>query len=288
LNNPNFANVLLASRTGKGGGDNLSFSLSGKFLEDWNYSVGYAYTSATEVSALTSSVSNSNWQARSIFNPNEEVDANSAYLVRDRFVGQLNYKHNFFGNYATRFGMFYEGRKGKPYSWIYNNDLNGDGAANDLLYIPTALGSNQVTFRDLNANGSGADEEATFWSIINSNGLAQYAGRTVKRNTHFAPWTHNFDVRISQEFPGFFEGNKASVVLDLLNVGNMINRKWGRIDEIGFSAAGGVSRSFVNYLGLDAQGRYIYGVNGQVEDYVTRQNRGESQWGAQLTVKYEF
>jgi Carboxypeptidase regulatory-like domain len=285
LNNASYNNVLVAERTGKGGGNNLSFSLSGKFLQDWNWSLGYANTTATEVSPLTSSVSNSNWQARSIFNPNEEVDANSAYLVRDRFTGQLNYKHNFFGDNATRIGLFYEGRKGKPYSWIYNNDLNGDGAANDLLYIPTAIGSNQVVFRDVNP---GINEEAVFWSIINSNGLARYAGGVVERNSHFAPWTHNFDIRISQEFPGFFEGNKASVVLDILNIGNMINKKWGRIDEIGFSATGGVSRSFVNYLGLDAQGRYIYGVNGQVEDYVTRQNRGESQWGAQLTLKYEF
>lgn len=285
LNNLGFNNVLLAEHTGKGGGDNLSFSLSGNFLQDWSYSVGYAYTSATEVSPLTSSVSNSNWAARSIFNPNEEVAANSAYLVRDRFTGQLNYKHNFFGNYATRFGLFYEGRKGKPYSWIYGNDLNGDGSANDLLYIPTAQGSNQVVFQNVNP---AIDEEAIFWSIVNSNGLARYAGGVVERNSHFAPWSHNFDVRISQEFPGFFEGNKASVVLDILNLGNLLNKKWGRIDEIGFSSQGGVSRSFVNYLGLDASGRYIYGVNGQVEDYLTRQTRGESQWGAQLTVKYEF
>jgi hypothetical protein len=285
LNSASYNNVLLAERTGKGGGDNLSFSLSGKFLEDFNYSVGYSYTSATEVSALTSSVSNSNWQARSIFNPNEEVAANSAYLVRDRFTGQLNYKHNFFGDNATRFGLFYEGRKGKPYSWIYNNDLNGDGAVNDLLYIPTAQGSNQVVFQNVNPL---INEEAVFWSIVNANGLARYAGGTVERNSHFAPWTHNFDVRISQEFPGFFEGNKASVVLDILNVGNLLNKKWGRIDEIGFASNGGVSRSFVDYLGLDAQGRYIYGVNGTVEDYLTRQTRGESQWGAQITVKYEF
>jgi hypothetical protein len=44
----------------------------------------------------------------------------------------------------------------------------------------------------------------------------------------------------------------------------------------------------VNYLGLDAAGHYIYGVDGTVEDFVTRQDRGESAWAAQLTVKYEF
>ena len=62
----------------------------------------------------------------------------------------------------------------------------------------------------------------------------------------------------------------------------------GRIDEIAFNSAGGLSRSFVDYMGLDASGKYIYGVNGRVEDFVTRQNTGESQWSAQVTLKYEF
>jgi len=288
LNNAGFNNVLLAERTGKGGGDNLSISLSGKLFEELSWGLAYAYTSATEVSPLTSSVANSNWQARSIFNPNEEVAANSAYLVGDRFTGQLNWKHNFFGNYATRFGLFYEGRKGKPYSWIYNNDLNGDGAANDLLYIPTAAGSGEVIFRDIGGAAGSADEEAAFWSIVNAEGLSSFAGGVVERNSAYAPWTNNFDVRISQELPGFFDGNKVVMTLDILNIGNLINKDWGHIDEIGFNSNGGSSRSFVNYLGLDANGRYIYGVNGSVEDFVTRQNRGESQWGAQFTIKYEF
>ncbi len=288
LSNANFANVLVADNTGKGYGDNLTLQLSGQFLEDWRWGLGYAYTRAKEVSPLTSSVSNSNWNSVSVFNANEEVAANSAYLVRDRFIGQLTWNHKFFGDYQTSFGLFYEGRKGKPYSWIYNNDLNGDGITNDLMYIPTAFGSNEVVFRDINGNGSGVDEEALFWEIANANGLNRYAGRAVERNSSYAKWTNNFDVRFSQEFPGFFSGNKVLVALDILNVGNLLNKDWGHIDEIAFQSAGGLARSFVNYQGLDAQGRYIYGVNGQVEDFVTRQQKGESQWAAQLTLKYSF
>lgn len=288
LSNASYNNVVLAEHTGKGGGDNLTLSLSGAFLKEWNWSLAYAFTTAEEVSPLTSSVANSNWQSMSIFNANEEVAANSAYLVRDRFSGTLNWKHNFFGNYATRFGLVYEGRKGKPYSWIYNNDLNGDGVTNDLMYIPTAPGSGEVVFRDLGGAVGSADEEALFWAIVNQQGLDRYAGTVMKRNSQFAPWTNNFDLRISQELPGFFGGNKFSVALDILNVGNLINKKWGHIDEIGFQSQGGLARSFVNYQGLDASGRYIYGVNGFVEDLVTRQNKGESQWAAQVTVKYEF
>ncbi|GAB6195251.1 TonB-dependent receptor [Lysobacter xanthus] len=288
LSNASFANALLAERTGKGGGDNLSLSLSGKAFQDFTWSIGYSYTQATEVSPLTSSVANSNWNSVAVYNSNEEVEANSAYLVKDRFVGQLNYEHAFFGNNKTRVGLFYEGRKGKPYSWIYNNDLNGDGVTNDLMYIPN-VNDNNVVFRDVNANGSSADEQALFFSIVNADpSLRRYMGRVVERNSAFAPWTNTFDLRISQEFPGFFDKNKFTVTLDVLNVGNLLNKKWGRIDEVAFQSQGGLARSFVNYMGLDAQGRYIYGVNGEIEDYVTRQARGESQWAAQLTVQYKF
>ena len=32
--------------------------------------------------------------------------------------------------------MFYTSRSGRPFSYIYASDVNGDGAANDLLYVP--------------------------------------------------------------------------------------------------------------------------------------------------------
>jgi hypothetical protein len=287
LSNTRFNNVLLAERTGKGGGGAFTVAFSGRAFEELDWSLGFTTTNATEVSPLTSSVSNSNWNSVSIFNANEEVAANSAYLVKDRFTGSLNWKHNFFSDYATRFGVFYEGRKGKPYSWIFNNDLNGDGNANDLMYIPTAAGSGEVVFKGP-GTVTAAQAEATFWSIVQAQGLDQFAGSAVDRNSSFAPWTNTFDVRISQELPGFFKGNKATLIFDILNFGNLLNKDWGRIDEIAFSSAGGLSRSFVDYMGLDASGRYIYGVNGTVEDFVTRQNSGESQWAAQVTLKYEF
>jgi hypothetical protein len=287
LSNRSFNNVLLAERTGKGGGGAFTVAFSGRAFEQLDWSLGFTTTNATEVSPLTSSVSNSNWNSVSVFNANEEVAANSAYLVKDRFTGSLNWKHNFFGDYATRFGVFYEGRKGKPYSWIYNNDLNGDGNNNDLMYIPTAPGSGEVVFQGP-TGVSATDAEAFFWSVVQAQGLEQFAGGAVSRNSSFAPWTNTFDVRISQELPGFFKGNKATLIFDILNFGNLLNKDWGHIDEIAFSSAGGLSRSFVDYMGLDANGRYIYGVNGRIEDFVTRQNSGESQWAAQVTLKYEF
>ena len=287
LSNQNFGNVLLATGTSKGGGNALTLSLSSPAKSGFGWQVAYTRTSATEVSPLTSSTSNSNYNSRSIFNPNEDVAANSAYLVKDRFNASLNWSQALIGKYKTTVGVFYEGRKGKPYSWTYRNDLNGDGTTNDLMYIPTAPGSGEVVFQGDTATNKTA--ENLFWSIVDSNkALRDAKGGVVKRNSAFSPFVNSFDVRVSQEIPGFMSKHKGVLTLDILNFGNLVNNRWGRINEMSFQSQGGQRRTFVNYVGLDPNGKYIYQVNPVVDDYTLRQVKGESQWAAQVTVKYEF
>ncbi len=288
LSNASFNNVLLATGTSKGGGDAVTLSLSGPNKGGFGWQVAYTRTSATEVSPLTSSVSNSNFNSRSVFNPNENVDANSAYLIRDRINASFNWSKAFFGKYKTTVGLFYEGRTGKTYSWTYRNDLNGDGVSgNDLMYIPSAPGSGEVVFLGDTATNHGNEDK--FWAVVNANkALSDAKGGVVKRNSAFSPFVNSFDVRISQEVPGFFGNNKGTITLDILNIGNLINNRWGRINEIGFSSAGGNRRTFVNYVGLDPNGKYIYQVNPVADDYTLRQVKGESQWAMQITAKYEF
>ena len=279
LSNPAYNNVLLAKETSKGSGDAITLGISRPVSAGWGWSLAYTKTTATEVSPLTSSVSNSNWNGRNIQNPNEDVAANSNYLIKDRISASLNFSQALVGNYRTTFGVFYEGRRGKPYSWTYINDLNGDGiGGNDLMYIPSVPGAGEVTFR------GGAAEESRFWDIVNSNpGLSAAKGGVASRNNSFNPWVNNFDLRFSQELPGFAKSHKASFTVDVLNFGNLLNKRWGQIAEVGFPS----NRSFVNYNGLDANGKYIYSL-GSVEDFVTRQTAGESQWAVQVTLRYSF
>ena len=284
LSNSAFANVLQASQTKMGGGNAITLSLGQQPSRSFGWSAAYTRTSAKEVSPLTSSVSNSNWAARSVLNPNEEVAANSAYLIQDRVSASVNWSKAFIGRYKTTMGLFYEGRKGKPYSWTYNNDLNGDGyAGNDLMYIPKAPGSGEVVF------AGGSADEARFWEFVNANSeLKATRGGVVKRNSSFAPFVNSFDLRLSQEVPGFSTKHAGVFTLDFLNVGNMISRRWGRIDEVGFQSGGGGARSFVNYKGMTPDGKYIYSTMPAVESLATRQAKGESQWAVQATVRYEF
>jgi hypothetical protein len=78
-------------------------------------------------------------------------------------------------------------------------------------------------------------------------------------------------------------GHKGSITFDILNFGNLLNKKWGRIEEIGFPS----NRSFVNFAGLTPDGRYKYSL-GNLEELSTRQASGESQWAVQVTLRYEF
>ncbi len=288
LSNPLYNNVLLAERTDKGGGNALTFSLAQPFKNGFAWSMAYTRTNATEVSPLTSSVSNSNFNSRSIFNPNENVASDSAYLSRQRLNASMSFSRALFGSKRTTLGVFYEARSGKPFSYTFSNDLNGDGVAgNDLMYIPRAPGSGEVVF--LGDTATSRSNEDRFWQFVNADAnLADTRGAVVGRNRSTSPWVQTVDMRVTQEIPAFSSQHKASVILDLFNVGNMLNRKWGRTDEIAFSGSGGQVRSFVSFAGIDAQGRYIYSVAPNPSSLTTRQNAGESQWAVQVSLKYEF
>ncbi|MFP5391162.1 MAG: TonB-dependent receptor domain-containing protein [Gammaproteobacteria bacterium] len=287
LSNAAYSNVIQVSETKKGSGNVATVSIGNPGAKSLRWNLAYTFTDAEEVSNLSSSTAASNWSGRAIFNPNEETLAPSSYAIRNRVTGMLTWEKRFFGNYKTTVGAFYEGRSGKPYSWTFNNDLNGDGTGgNDLMYIPKAPGSGEVVFRGDSAT-SHANEDR-FWEVVRANpGLASAVGGVTSRQGSRGPWTNSIDLRLSQEVPGFWKGHKGALVLDFMNVGNMFNKRWGRIYEGTFSSSGGNSRNFVDYAGMQ-DGKYVYQVRDQVEDFQLKQNKGESQWAIQATVRYEF
>jgi len=285
--NQAFREVLLAKNTGKGNGESYTLSLQKPFTEDqsWSVQAAYTYADASEVNGLSSSRAISNWASRAILNPNEEISSRSPYVVNDRLNGAFTKRWKVWGENTTEFSVFYEVRSGKPYAWTFNNDANGDGlAGNDLMYIPLAPGD--VLFVGADAAARAA-EEAAFFEFINAQGLDQYAGQAMPRNTHESPWSNSFDVRLSQEIPLWFD-HKAEVWLDILNIGNMLNKDWGTIDEVFFQSNGAQARSFVNFAGIDpATGRYVYDFINP-EQFGRRDRTAESRWAVALGFRYRF
>ncbi|MBB4726456.1 outer membrane receptor protein involved in Fe transport [Xanthomonas arboricola] len=272
-----YNDALIARPTDKGGSESFTFGLNKPFNGgDWSWGLYYTYTDADEVSGLTSSTSGSQLGNNAVFQANENVASTAAYEVKNSILGTLNWKHAFFGDYETKLGLIYQGRNGRPYSYTFDNDANGDGRLNDLLYIPAGRGD--VLF------GSAAEEQA-FWSYIEGNEyLAARRGQVAERNGARNSWINQFDLHIEQEIPGFFKDNKASVWLDVMNVGNLLNKKWGRVEEYGFPGMRGV----VEYGGIDAaSGKYVYRFNTPDQSTVY-DDRGISRWALQLGFRYQF
>lgn len=287
----NYDSVYLINNTDKGRTSQFTVSLSKPFSDtsDWSWTLGYTYTDATEVGPLTSSTASSGWAYQYAFDVNSETETTSRYEIKDRISGSLNWKHKFFGDYETRVGLVYEGRSGRPFSYVYANDFNGDGRTyNDLFYVPDG----DVLFGSVNSAGqfvADAAMEANFnaWLAAHPE-VAKYKGGYAPANGFRTGWVNTFDVRISQELPGFFKGHKSQIWLDIQNVGNLINKDWGHIVDYGFYADASVARLAGIY-----NGQYVYNYTGTSKPTAANAdadgfNVGVSQWSMQVGFRYEF
>ncbi|MEF2156468.1 TonB-dependent receptor [Luteimonas sp. FXH3W] len=292
LRNRSFDTVYLLDSTDKGYSNQMTFSLNKPFSSksDWSWYAGYTYTDAKEVSGLTSSTASSGWNYNYLFDANEEVLSTARYEIKHRFTGQLNWRHKLFGDYNTSVGVVYEGRTGRPFSYVYFNDVNGDTRTfNDLFYVPAAPGD--VKFGAITGGkyvANAAMETAFFQWLDGEKDLAKWKGRYAPQNSGRAGFVHTFDVRISQELPGLFKGHKSEIWLDIQNIGNLLNKDWGHIMDYGFFANTGVA----SIVGIDG-GKYVYNftspqapspANADADGF----NVGVSQWSAQAGFRYKF
>jgi len=286
-NDSRFNDVLLLRNTDAGDAENLTLSIEKPWLDNWFAKVGYTYSESNDANPGTSSRAISNWNGRIIFNPNEEEVSTSNYEIQERWTGLFSYRWRFFEDAPTTFSVFYEGREGRPYSFAFLGDANGDRInGNDLFFIPTVGGV------DFTTTSTQADREA-FDAYIEANGyLDSNRGSVAKRNAVTSPWVHQFDVRISQEIPLFRE-TRGEIFLDILNISNLLNDEWGHIDQAPFPYQLQVAR----FAGVNGS-RYVYDVSNFVNEAAggtlnnpglqREDGEGQSRWALQLGFRFEF
>jgi hypothetical protein len=111
---------------------------------------------------------------------------------------------------------------------VFRGDANGDGIAfNDLLYVPTGPTDPKVTW----ANTA---ERDAFFAFVDSTSLAKYKGGHPGRNSENSPSVGTVDLKITQEVR-IWRNLRGEFFLSLLNVGNLLNDRWGLWTEIPFS-----------------------------------------------------
>lgn len=280
----NFTNVVLLDNSSKG----YTYSLTAQLKKSFNFGLSAmaAYTNgrATSVNDGTSSTALSNWEfVQTATNPNNPNLTTSSFQVKHRIVGSLDYKFNYGKNKASGTGIsiFYAGRSGTPFTYLYNGDLNGDGAiGNDLIYVPKFASEIKLV-------ASGAVSPAQQWLdldnfIENDPYLSTRRQQYAERNGAVTPWEHQFDVRVTQDFGAMVKGtkNRIQLTFDVFNVGNLLNKDWGRQYFVTNQAL-----SLISYSS-NSGGGYTFKAPSNGKGYQT--SGFGSSWSGQFGVRYLF
>ena len=227
--NAGFADVFDLGNTNKGGGGDFTLRLARPMKNNWSGALAWTHSKYTEVSPMTATGNAiSFYNTRAVFNPNENTASTSNYNIPNKLIGQLTYKLAYFKKAPTLVSLVWQGRSGRPYSWVFYADANGDGFTfNDLFYVPTGPNDPKVRWNS-------TTERDNFFAFVNSSTLAKYSGQVVPRNSETDPWVNTFDLKLTQIIP-LYRNVTTELYANLLNVGNLLNRKWGLLDEIPFS-----------------------------------------------------
>lgn len=304
--------IIKVANTDKGDNRTIAFSVERPRKKDgWYWKASYVRTNANEVLFGTSSVAASNWQNRSIYNANSEELATASLEVKDKILINVTKDFEFFKGYRTTTSLLYEGRSGYPYSLVYTNDANGDSVTqNDLIYVPKRGDTSKVRFGQTIRNTDGvvtqtaAEAERLFYQIVDRFGLQE--GQAVNSNSLRYPWVNQFDFSVKQEVPIPGWRHKLVLGMDILNLGNLLNSKWGIIrgsnqffvkrEGVAQATYDGATNQWVynNVSTALANGTYSTSINGQNytgNGFAPSLGRGEpaaTRWSILFSARYEF
>jgi hypothetical protein len=228
--NQNITSALMLDNTNKGYQYSLTAQLQKTFSKGWYASAAYTYTDSRDVSAGTGSQATVTAYP-TLLSYNTPVTSYSSNLAMHRVVGSASYRKDYAKYFATTISAIYQGQSGSRFSYTYSGDLNGDGASNDLIYIPR----NQNEILLTNTNASDTRTVNQIWqqldNYINQDPyLSKHRGEYAARNGAVAPWFNVLNVRLLQDFyieTGKGKRNTLQFSFEVINVLNMLNSDWG-------------------------------------------------------------
>ncbi|MFQ5690006.1 MAG: TonB-dependent receptor domain-containing protein [Gemmatimonadota bacterium] len=283
---------------------NISYGLSAelrrRFGRRFGLRAGYAFGRSGDTQSLISSDVTTNFgltpvagdpnhplRQPSLFDRPHKVVVNGTAHLLDRFGG-------------TEITVLYVGQSGRPYSYVYQDDLNGDGFSgtgrtldlgNDLFWVPSGTS-------DL-PQGGVAERFVLQQLIAREKCLRENRGQIVPRNACRNPWSNQLDLRIGQTIRS--GGTRVQVTFDMLNLLNFFSdglghvetardnvkilRLTGRRSGLPLAPANPRDPLGVKFLGPIHQNPETGGIRGalpRVPDVPA------SQWQAQLGIRVSF
>ena len=274
-------NYVLSNSNSNGKSTVLSFGVNKDFDFGLSATFGYSFTASEDANPMTSSVAGSNYgnlAATDAINPGM---ATSDFEIPHRFTMVLNYNIELIENLNTRISLFGQSSAGRPYDYTFDSSDRGFGDSNwngsrQLLYVPVENDPNVVYGADRDGNPF---DQAGFNEFIAEQGLAR--GQIEGRNEHNADWWTTFDLKFTQEIPGFSDDHRGSAFLVIKNIGNMLNDDWGVMRKGGFVGNRMVVTS------INDEGQYVFEEFNQGNEKQEIQNKA-SLWQIRAGVEYKF
>lgn len=234
--NSNITNAMVLDNTKKGQSFAFTGQLTKEFTNGFYGSIAYTYTFAQDVTANPGSQASSVWNANPTSNNlNTPELSYSNYAIPHRVVANVSYRKEYIKHLATTISLFYEGRSQDRYSYIYNGDINWDGASQDLMYVPTdARNTSEIQFVSKSyANGqtyTAAQQAEMFEAYIEQDPyLRKHRGQVVERYGATMPWFNRWDAKLVQDIFTNIGSRRHTLQLtaDVYNVANLISKNWG-------------------------------------------------------------
>lgn len=284
--------AVVMDNTNKGYSYSITAQIQKTFSKNWEGAISYTYAWAENITESPGDRSVSAWSTNGIvYNPNQPELAVSSFSMPHRVMANLSYRFEYLNkNLATTVGLYYSGQAQDRYYFKYENDLNGDGATNDIIYIPN--NPSEVTFEDY-TSGSNViataqqGKDAFFAFIENNKYLKKHKGQYMERFGALLPWVNNLDLRILQDF-SITTGSKRHALqlsLDLSNLPNLLSSSWGNRYRYNF---GGFNDQSLLKTRVDATNHVIYSFNPKATSVYSKDYSLSSTWSAQIGIRYIF
>jgi len=228
---PTYTRVMLGYNTNRGYTYNLTAQVQKPFDNGLTASLAYTFGRSYAVNDATSSQNSSQWRYMEQVNGLNYLDLSiSDFDMGHRVVGYINYTIDWLNHLTSSFTLYYNGLSGRPFSYVYNDfgDLNGESEnSGNLIYVPAS--QDEIIFAD--AATANAQWEALDAYIENDEYLSTRRGEYAERNGARYPFTNIFDFKFAQDIYVSSGSMKHTLQLtfDLFNLGNLINKDWGRM-----------------------------------------------------------
>ncbi|HLN53830.1 MAG TPA: carboxypeptidase regulatory-like domain-containing protein [Lentimicrobium sp.] len=275
----------------------LTFMLTRPFTQGLFGMISYTFTASKDLTSNPGSAAFSAWSSNpTVLHQNAPGRSFSQFAVPHRVIGALSYHKEYINHLGTTVSLFYEGANQGRISYIYSNDMNGDGNAADLIYIPASEGEiNFVDIKDKDGNviNDAQSQSDAFWAFVSQDKyMRDHKGMYAQRAGALLPWRNRFDVKILQDiFADFGTTRRYTLQLsvDLLNIGNMINSDWGTAQK---QILGNYDMSLLKFAGANSEGEPTYNFNKVGSSFPTSSFTDvlstTSTWGAQVGLRFIF